>query len=75
MKSENDFTVEQLHELVSRLSSIPGINLSPDSDARIPLSVLANSNALEQFLKAIAWTIEEIKAIQRNTKNHLSPQD
>lgn len=56
-------------EFLRRLNEIPGINLPQDSVDRYPniaLSTLAIGDALEQFLKVIAWGIEEIRVA-----NHL----
>jgi hypothetical protein len=62
MKSENGFTDEQLLELLRMLNAIKGIHLPPDITSKttgISLSVLENSTALEQFEKAIGWTISK----------------
>lgn len=67
MKNRNRLTDEKRIELLRRLNEIPGVNLPQDSIGRypsIPLSTLASGSALEQFLRAIAWTIEEVKAAQ-----------
>ncbi len=69
MKSKNRLSDETRLELVRRLNAIQGVELPPDSIVRfpnIPLSTLANGDALQQFLKAIAWTIEEVKAVRQN---------
>ena len=69
MKNRNRLSDEARLELLRRLNAIPGVNLPPDSIVRfpnIPLSTLANGDALEQFLKAIAWTIEEVKAVRQS---------
>ena len=70
MKSENGFTDEQLLELLRMLNAIRGIHLPPDSTSKttgISLSALENSTALEQFEKAIGWTIEKVKTRLPNT--------
>lgn len=54
-------------ELVRRLNEIPGVNLPADCIGKFPtilLSKLSEPNALERFLKVIAWTIEEVKTAQ-----------
>ena len=54
-------------ELLQRLNAIPPVNLPADSIARmptLPLSALAAKQDLEQFKKAIEWTIAEVKAHQ-----------
>jgi hypothetical protein len=64
MKNRNGLPKEKRIELFRRLNDIPGVRLPADSIDKYPnilLSTLANGNALEQFLKAIAWTIEEVK--------------
>ena len=58
---------EKRFEVLRRLNEIPGIKLSPDCIGKYPtisLSTLSDGNALEQFLKLIAWTIQEVKAEQ-----------
>lgn len=58
---------EERLDLVRRLNEIPGINLPPDCIGKYPtilLSTLSDPNALERFLKVIAWTIEQAKAEQ-----------
>jgi hypothetical protein len=49
------------------MAKLPGVSLPANSIEKYPnivLSTLANDNALEQFLQAIAWTNEEVKAAQ-----------
>jgi hypothetical protein len=65
MKFRNGLSDEQRSELVRRLNEIPGVKLSMDVIDRHPsilISTLANANALDQFLHAIAWTNEQVKA-------------
>ena len=72
MKKRNGLSDETRLELVRRLNAIPGVNLPQDSIVRfpnIPLSTLASGDALEQFLSAIAWTIEEVKLVQQDGPN------
>ena len=52
-------------ELLRRLNEIPGVALPADSITRrpgIPLSTLKDEAVLEQFLEALAWVVQEIKA-------------
>lgn len=77
MKNRNRLTEEKRIDLLRRLNEIPGVNLPQDSIGRfpsIPLSTLANGNALEQFLKAVAWTIEEVKAARQDPPADLLSQ-
>ncbi len=56
-------------DLLRRLNEIPGVSLPQDSISKfpqIPLSTLVSANAVEQFLKALAWAIEEVKAAQNH---------
>ena len=56
-------------ELLRRLNAIPGVHLAEDQIDRfpnIPLSVLRDPSALQQFLKTMEWAFEEFK------KAHLS---
>lgn len=65
LKNRNGMPEEKRIELLRRLNNIPGVRLSPDSIDKYPnilLSTLANDDALEQFLRAIARTNEEVKA-------------
>jgi hypothetical protein len=51
-------------ELLSRLRHIPGVSISDDAIAKYPsirFSVLAKSNALNQFLECMDWVIGELK--------------
>jgi hypothetical protein len=60
-------TDEKRLELLRRLNDIRGIDLPPGSITRnpkFPLTAQTKDDTVEQFLKAIAWTIEEIKAAQ-----------
>jgi hypothetical protein len=64
MKNRNRLSDQKRIELLQRLNDIPGVKLpqgSIDRYPNIPLLNLVNEDALEQFLKAIAWTIEEVK--------------
>lgn len=77
MKNRNGLSDETRLELVRRLNAIPGVNLPQDSIVRfpnIPLLTLATGDALEQFLNAIAWTIEEVKVVQRDGLNDEVPE-
>ena len=52
-------------ELLRKLNEIPGIDVPEDAIARrpsIPLSALAESRVLEQFLETLAWFAQEVKA-------------
>jgi hypothetical protein len=65
MKKRNGLSDDKRLQLLRRLNKIPGVNLpesSLDKFPNIPLSTLTDDNALGEFLKAIAWTIEEVKA-------------
>ena len=73
MKSEHGFTDEQWFDLLRMLNAIPGIHLPPDSTSQttgISLSVLENDTALEQFEKAIGWTIDKVKTRSSDTDDH-----
>ena len=51
-------------ELLKRLNQIGGVDIPTMAITRrssIPLSVLANGNNLEQFLKIFDWFLEEIR--------------
>ncbi len=77
MKNRNRLPDEKRIEILRRLNEIPGVNLPQDSIGRypsIPLSTLASGSALEQFLRAIAWTIEEVKAARQNPTADLLSQ-
>ena len=77
MKNRNRLPDEKRIEILRRLNEIPGVNLPQDSIGRypnIPVSTLANANALEQFLKAIAWTIEDVQAARQNPTADLLSQ-
>jgi hypothetical protein len=72
MKNRNPpfHTEEKRLEVVRRLNEIPGIKLSPDCIGKYPtisLSTLSDANALEQFKRLIAWTIQEVKAEQNRS--------
>jgi hypothetical protein len=70
MKNRNGLSKEKRMELLRRLNAIPGVNLPQDSIDRfpnIPFATLANSESLEQFQKAIIWTIEQVKAVQQRS--------
>jgi hypothetical protein len=56
------------NELLRRLNEIPGVKLR-DSEKfpSIPLSALTNEKALDQFLKAIGWTIEEVRSARQDS--------
>jgi hypothetical protein len=56
------------NELLRRLNEIPGVKLR-DSEKfpSIPLSALTNEKALDQFLKAIGWTIEEVTSARQDS--------
>jgi hypothetical protein len=74
MKNRNRLSDQKRIELLQRLNDIPGLNLTQDSIDRfpnIPLLSLVHGDALEQFLKAIAWTIEEVKAVQNQQPSDL----
>jgi hypothetical protein len=61
-----DTDVKRL-DLLGRLNEIPGVTLSQDNISKfpqIPISTLVSDNSVEQFLKVLAWTIEEVKAAQ-----------
>lgn len=64
LKNKPPFSSEELRkELLKKLNEIPGINLPSDSIDRgpsIPLSKL-NKEALEKFLLAFTWAIEQIR--------------
>lgn len=68
MKRFNRLPDEKLMEILHRLNDIDGIKL-PEGSIKgkpvIPLSTLADDRGLEQFLKTIAWTVEEVKAAQQ----------
>ena len=57
-------------ELRRRLNVIEGVNLDGiDKYPAIPLSLLANETDLERFLNAIAWTIEQVKTKENDSKS------
>ncbi len=71
MKNRNGFSEEKRKELFRRLNDIPGVHLPSDSFDKYPnilLSTLARGDALEQFLQAIAWTLDEVKSRFVETK-------
>ena len=64
MKNSGGLPDEKRMEILQRLNSIPGINLTEDSIDRKPsfsLSTLTNDGALEQFLNLVAWTVEQVR--------------
>lgn len=68
MKNRNGLPKETLIELFRRLNDIPGVHLPPDTMDKYPnilLSTLAKGNSLEEFLGALGWTNEEVKAMQK----------
>ena|SRR2546425_2399209 len=74
MKNRNGLSDQKRIDLLQRLNDIPGVNLQQGSIDRypnIPLLNLLNGDALEQFLKAIAWTIEEVKTAQNQQPSDL----
>jgi hypothetical protein len=57
-------------ELLQRLNSIPGVALPAESISKypsFPLAALQGEAALQQFLHAFDWVIEEIKAHYADT--------
>jgi hypothetical protein len=57
---------EKRRELQSRLNAIPGVSIPDDAIAKRPgirLSVLKESDALQQFLETFDWVVQEIKAL------------
>ncbi len=55
-------------EFLRQLNGIPGITLTEDAIDRFPnilLSTLTSGDALDQFLRTIAWSIQEVKAAQQ----------
>ncbi|HEU0015453.1 MAG TPA: hypothetical protein VFQ45_17315 [Longimicrobium sp.] len=51
-------------DLLQRLNTIPGVSLGRDAIGRrpsIPLSVLAQEGALDRFLAAFEWFLEEVR--------------
>jgi serine/threonine protein kinase len=67
MKNRNGLPKEKRIELLGQLNEIPGVRLPADSVDKYPnilLTTLASGDALEQFLRTIAWTNEEVKTIQ-----------
>jgi hypothetical protein len=65
MKNRNRLPEETRRELLKRLNDIPGVKVTPDKIDKhpmIPLVKLSKNEALEKFLQAISWTIEQVKA-------------
>jgi hypothetical protein len=65
MKNRNGVPKDKLIELFTRLNNIPGVHLPADGIDKYPnilLSTLAEDDALDQFLQAIAWTNQQVKA-------------
>ena len=67
MKRRNDLPEEKRAELLRRLNNIPGVSLPADSVDKYPnilLSTLTKQKSLEQFLEAIEWTNQQVKALK-----------
>lgn len=59
-------------ELLDRLNRIPGVNISEERLAKypsFPLRVLTDSAALDQFLAAFDWVVEEIRRTREVTES------
>lgn len=52
-------------ELILRLNSIPGVTISEKTKNKwssVPLSVVANEDALEQLVEVLDWFVQEVRA-------------
>ena len=68
MKNRNALSEEQRLELLRLLNAIPGVKLKPQDIAKHPaidMKLLARRESLEQLLKAIEWTNEEVKKVHK----------
>jgi hypothetical protein len=66
MQTKPPFTAEAKRlELLHRLNTVPGVKIPSDGITRrprIPLSVLKDEAVLGQFLAALDWVIQEVRA-------------
>lgn len=66
LKMKKPFDNEDLRiELLRRINETPGINISQENIAKgpsIPLKTLGNRDALEKFLSALEWAVNQIRS-------------
>jgi hypothetical protein len=66
MQTKPPFAAEAKRlELLHRFNTVPGVKIPHDAMTRrppIPLSVLKDGAVLGQFLAALAWVIQEVRA-------------
>jgi len=66
LKMKPPFDNEDLRrELLRRINEAPGVNIPQDSIAKgpsIPLKILGDQDALETFLDALTWAVQQIRS-------------
>jgi len=66
MQTRGPFAAEAKRvELLNSLNAIPGIHLPDDAITRrpaIPLATLKDETVMSQFLAALDWVIQEVRA-------------
>lgn len=66
LKMKSPFDNEDLRrELLRRINEVPGVYISQEYIAKgpsIPLKILGDHDALEKFLSALAWAIQQIRS-------------
>jgi len=52
-------------ELLRKINEVHGVDISQDYISKgpsIPLKILGNHNALEKFLGAVTWAVQQIRS-------------